>query len=383
MTVSTEAWVLYAAPAGVVGPAQLERETYEFADIADNEVLCESLYGCWEGNMGHAVARSPIDICKLRGEEKVVIGNTGVVRVLKTGHDVSTVQPGQNAMVFPAAVTDRHGYPEKIMGYDAPGTMGVLARRMKTKAWELIPLPENSRYSLAQWAAFSGRYVTAWSNWELASGTFRLLVGPEENPHPSVWGWGGGTALAELELAQRQGCRAVMLSGNDRRIAEIERAAIKALDRRKFGDLTFDERRFSTDRTARRKYLDAETAFLKEVQALTEGQGVNIFVDHIGTAVLRATMKALSREGVIATAGWKEGQVISFLRAVECIERHQHVHTHYARYRQGVEAMAYAERHGWMPRIDARIYGFDEIPALAESFLRGDHELFPVFSVNP
>jgi NADPH:quinone reductase-like Zn-dependent oxidoreductase len=302
--------------------------------------------------------------------------------VLETGRKVETVRAGQNAMVFPCAVADRYGYPEKIMGYDAPGTMGVLAKRMKTKAWELIPLPANTRYSLSQWAAFSGRYVTAWSNWELAFGTLRLLMGADENPHPTVWGWGGGTALAELELAKRHGCRTVMLSGNDRRIAEIARTGVTPLDRRAFGDLTFDERKFTTDRSARRTYLNAESAFLKAVKEQTEGQGVNIFVDHIGTPVLRATMKALSREGVIATAGWKEGQVISFLRAMECIARHQHVHTHYARYRQGVDAMAYAERHGWMPQLNDRAYSFDEIPELAERFIHGDHGLFPVFSVN-
>ena len=73
---------------------------------------------------------------------------------------------------------------------------------------------------------------------------------------------------------------------------------------------------------------------------------------------------------------------ITYLRAVECIERHQLIHTHYARYSQAVAAVAYGEEHGWMPEVDERIHSFDEIPLLADSFRRGEGGYFPVFSVN-
>jgi hypothetical protein len=73
---------------------------------------------------------------------------------------------------------------------------------------------------------------------------------------------------------------------------------------------------------------------------------------------------------------------ITYLRAVECIERHQLIHTHYARYSQAVAAVAYAEDHGWMPHVDERIHNFEEIPQLAERFRRGETGYFPVYSVN-
>ena len=87
-------------------------------------------------------------------------------------------------MLVPASVLDQWGYPDKILGYDAPGTMGCLSTRMLLKEHELLALPESTRFSLAQWAAFSVRFVTAWSNWELAYGAFRLLLRKYELPEP-------------------------------------------------------------------------------------------------------------------------------------------------------------------------------------------------------
>lgn len=379
-----EAWFLHPGQGAQSSErAQLVRETYEIDEPADDEVLADPLYGCWEGNMGHAVQRKPVDVCKLRCEPRVAVGNAGVVRVRSAGNKITHISRGQNGIIFSAGVVDKFGYPEKIFGYDAPHTMGCLATRIKLKGHHIIPIPANSRHSLAQWAAFSVRYVTAWSNWELAYGVYRLQVSKEEYPSPHVWGWGGGTSLGELDLARRIGCTAAMLSGSGRHLETIAKLGITPIDRRQFGDLTFDEGRFATDADYRRTYNRAEQAFLAEVNKRTDGNGVSIFIDHIGTAVYRATLKALARESVIATAGWKGGMVIGYLRAIECIERHQHVHTHYARYQQGVAAVGYAEANGWMPIVDDRLYNFDQLPELSDKYLAGETGIFPVYSVNP
>lgn len=383
MPVSATGWFLHAAAPDMIGqPGSLVRQDFELADIALDEVLAEPLYGCWEGNMEHGLSRRPIDICHMRGEERIVLGNAGVVRILAVGTDVRVLKPGQCAIVFASSVIDRFGYPERMLAYDAPGTMGCLATRIKLKGRELVPVPQGTRYALAQWAAFSVRYITAWSNWELAIGTFRLLVGADELPDPHVWGWSGGTTLAQLDLARRQGCRTVMLSGNDSHLEQIRRTGVAALDRRAFGALLFDEKRHAEDGAFRRAYAQAERSFLREVAERTGGENVQLFVDYIGSPVFRATSKALGREGIITTAGWKEGMNINYLRSIECIGRHQFIHTHYARYPQAVAAVAYAEEHGWMPEIDERIYRFDEIPELAARFRGGEAGFFPVYSVN-
>lgn len=383
MKYSSTGWFLHVATSDMVGqPGELVRQDFELDDLVGDEVLVEPLYGCWEGNMDHALSRRPIDICRVRGEERVVVGNAGVVRIVATGNDVRNLQPKQHAIVFASSVIDRFGYPKLMLAYDAPGTMGCLATRIKLKAHELVSVPEGTRHSLAQWAAFSVRYITAWSNWELAYGTFRLLVGHDEFPDPHVWGWSGGTTLAELDLARRQGCRTVMISGSDAHLEQIRRTGVTPLDRRKFGEILFDENRYAEDGAFRRAYAQAERAFLLQVAERTGGENVQIFVDYLGSPLFRATSKALGREGVITTAGWKEGMAITYLRSVECIGRHQFVHTHYARYSQGLAAVAYGEEHGWMPEIDERIYSFDEIPELAARFRRGETGFFPIYSVN-
>ncbi len=354
MTYQALAWVLCADSLDASQKPRLIQEQIELSDLEANEVLAAPIYGCWEGNMSHAIRSDPLDICQYRGENRVVIGNSAVVRVVRTGSQVRSVEAGQYAMVFPCGVEDRWGYMKEALGYDAAGRHGMLSTLVKLTTRQLIPIPKNSNYSLAQWAVFSVRYVTAWSNWELAYGVFRLQLRLQECPAPHVWGWGGGTTLAEIDLAKRFGCQVVMLSGTDRNLDTISRYGIRAIDRRRFGNLSFDQKQYRDN-----------------PDYLAQGP------------VYRATTKALARESVIATAGWKGGLTVTHLRAKECIGRHQHVHTHYARYSQGEQAVQFAEKTGWMPPPPERIYKFDQIPELASDYLENKTGYFPCYSVNP
>ncbi len=383
MPVHAKAWFIDAGDEGAApSPAELVCGSLELPDITADEVLVEPLFGCWEANMSHALQRKPIDICRARNEPRIVMGNTAVVRVLEAGASVKNLRAGQIGILFPAAVADRWGYPIKIIGYDGPGTVGCFATRLKLKECQVIPIPEGSRFSLPQWAAFSGRYVTAWSNWQMAYGTFRLHVSEAELPRLNVWGWGGGTTFAELHLARLLGHHSVMLSRNPRTLETIERCGIMPLDRSRFSALAFDDERYDADAAYRHDYRQSEEAFLNEVKRRTDGEMVHIFADFIGAPVYRATLKALSREGVLTTAGWKAGMVLSHVRAIECIQRHQLVNTHFARPAQAVEAMAFAERNGWMPIVDEPIAPFERIPELAQRYAAGEAGLFPVYSVN-
>jgi NADPH:quinone reductase-like Zn-dependent oxidoreductase len=382
MALTTEAWVLHPGPGADGVHADLRREAFEFSAPTEEEALVRPLFGCWEGNMGHAIERKPVDLCLQRKEPKVVMGNAGVVEVLSVGSRVTTVKPGDKAIVFCNGIWDEFGYPKRIFGFDAPGTIGVLARQTKLHQHQLIPIPAENRYDLKRWAAFSLRYVTAWSNWRLAFGMLRLQLNENELPEPFVFGWGGGVTLAELHLARLQGCRTYQISTEERREA-AEKLGIHGIDRTRFPHLNYDEERYKTDKEFRERYKASEELFLDEVRRLTEGRGVHIFLDYVGSPVIRATLKALSREGVVATAGWKEGMQLWFLRAIECIERHQFVHTHYARYSEGVQAVRFALANEWLPEVDERVYSFDEIPQLATDYLGGDFTYFPIFEVNP
>ncbi len=383
MTIKTDAWVLHAGEKGAAPvTTELVRETFSYDEPAADEALVSPLFGCLEGNMGHALERRPIDICRARGEDKVVIGNSGVVRVDKCGPEVDTVREGDTAIVFCNGEPDRYGYPEKIFAYDTPGSTGVLAKQIKMHAKQLIPIPADTAYRLEQWAAFSLRYITAWSNWELAYGTFRLLIGDDELPEPQVWGWGGGVTMGELALAKHAGCKTTQIASTDERLSAIDGLGINPLDRREFSDLYYDKKKFKKDEEYTAKYTAAEKSFISKVRELTGGAMVNIFVDFVGAPVFRATLKALARQGIVTTAGWKEGMMIDLVRASECIARHQHVHTHYARYSQGVAAVEFAEANGWLPPLDGNTYGFDEVPQMFADYKAGNIGWFPVFAVN-
>lgn len=383
MTVKTDAWVLHAGEKGAPPTkTELVREEFEFADIGPSEALVAPLFGCMEGNMAHGVERKPIDVPLARGEDKIVMGNAGVVRVEKVGADVTTVREGDTAIVFCNGEPDEYGYPKKIYGYDAVGSIGVMAKHSKLDEKQLIAIPANTSYPLEQWAAFSLRYITAWSNWQLAYGTLRLLLKEDELPAPEVWAWGGGVCLGELALAKHYGCKVTQIASTDERLTTIESLGIRAVDRREFYDLYFDKKRFRKDEDYTRKYSDAEEIFLNKVRDLTGGQMVNIFLDYVGVPVLRATLKALTRQGILATAGWKEGMMIELVRASECIARHQHINTHYARYHEGVEAVKFAEEKGWLPPLDSKVYDFDEVPQMYADYEADKVGWFPIFRIN-
>ncbi|HYU71492.1 MAG TPA: hypothetical protein VEL31_02325, partial [Ktedonobacteraceae bacterium] len=148
--INTEAWVLHMGPERPE-PAILMKEDFSFPDITENEVLVEPIYGCWEGNMAHAVDREPVDICRQRREAKIVIGNSGVVRILRAGTSVKHLNAGDLGLFYPVGSTGPNGYMLKVAGYDAPGSCGLLAKQMKLCPDQILPLPVQTRYSLRQW----------------------------------------------------------------------------------------------------------------------------------------------------------------------------------------------------------------------------------------
>ena len=381
MPISAEAWFVHAAKPGEEGPAELVRERYELEDLGPGEVLVEPLYGCWEANIQHAIERDPIDVCVQRGQPKAIIGNAGIARVLQVGEGVTGLREGQAVLPF-GLEEDEWGYPVRIMGFDSRMS-GLMTTRLKLPERGVVPIPEDTRYSLPQWAAFNNRYVTAWSNWRVAYGTFRLLLGEDELEQLHVWGWGGGTAFAEVQLACMLGHRGVCMASRPERLELIRAGGVQALDRSPFAELNFDERRYRSDPDYAERYQRSERTFLETVREVTGGRGVQIFVDMIGAPVFRATAKALSRHGVLTTAGWKLGMRMWYLRAVECIARHQFIHTHFARRSEAQDAVAFGEERGWMPTVDERVYEFDDVPQISRDYAAGEFRMFPIFRINP
>lgn len=382
--ITTDAWVLYRNESETPQPAELQREPYTF-ELTDDDVLVEPIYGCWEANMTHALERDPIDICRQRGEEKIVIGNSGVVRVLEDSATHPHLKAGQLCMIYGDPFNDKYGYTLQVLGYDAPYTMGLFAKQSKVPPQCLIPFPEESTFTAKEWAAFCVRYVTAWENWRVSYGCWRVQMPNVDPADIHVWAWGGGVGLAQLALARAEGFQTAMVASSDQRLALIESMGIRPIDRREFAGLSYEPEKYQQDPDYRARYVAAERRFLEIVNDHTGGEGVSIFVDNIGLPVFRATTKALARQGVITTSGWKHGMKLTVLRAIECINRHLHVHTHGSHNDEVGKAMAASAGLEWRPPVaDDPVYGWDEIPQLAEDYAAGRIEsYFPLYAINP
>lgn len=380
----TEAWIIERGGKGSSESGRLRKATIEPPDVGPNLVMVEPIYGCWEANMTHALTRDPVDVCRLRRDPHAVLGNAGVVRVAKTGPGVTTCREGDMCLVVPIGRQDEHGYPLTVLGYDEPHSSGLLAKQVVLHQLQLTKIPDATSNTYQQWAGFPVRFTTAWENWRLAFGLWKLMAAQmDEEPPIHVVGWGGGTTFAELQLARFDNCRTAMATATNQRAELLRGLEIEPLDRREFPMLAHDPQRYASDRSYRIQYLQSEGAFLKAIDEFTEGRRVSIFVDYIGAPLIRVTQKALALHGIITTAGWKCGSQLTIDRAVACLRRFQFVHTHACRRDEGVRSVEFAEQHGWLPPPGAEEYDWDAVPELAADYREGKIvSYFPVYRVN-
>lgn len=378
----TKAWLLDSSLIKEVG--ELELREIILPELEPHQAYVKPYYGCWEANQEHAIARDPVDICIQRGEESVVPGNACVVQVYQIGSGVTKVKNGDICMTFGTIQSDDEGYPIKVIGFDAPNRMGSLAKITILDEQHLIPFEGAVPFTLAQWAAFSARFVSAWSNWRVALACWRAQMPHADAKDHFVCAWGGGVSLAELRLAKDASFNTIMIASDEARLEKIKAKGIIAIDRREFIDLNYDPIQFKKEPSLLEKYKDAEKRFLSRIKDLTDGRGISIFIDNIGAPVYRVSLKSLRREGVITTCGWKKGMAINLMRAIECINRNIHVHTHYATYDEVVDAIQYAIENNWMPTVEeTAIYNWEDIPILAREYSEGRiASYYPVFRVN-
>jgi NADPH:quinone reductase-like Zn-dependent oxidoreductase len=254
----TAAWILRAGPENQPGtPGELARETLRLPDLTDWYTLVEPIYGSWDANISHTITRNPVDVARQRGEDSILLGNIGVVRVLRSDPGVTTIEEGNLCLLMPFGRRDEFGYAELAYAYDAPGTLGLLAERTVVPTDLLLPLPRDSHHTPRCWTPYA-RYFTAWDNWRVAHACWRSQMGEADPGEHLVFGWGGGVVLVELELARRAGFRVAMAASTDQRLAQLTAQGIESIDQRLF-----------PDRADPTTYLGAETG----VPGVTESGG--------------------------------------------------------------------------------------------------------------
>ncbi|MEB7040089.1 zinc-binding dehydrogenase [Staphylococcus gallinarum] len=340
----TEAWVLQKNK-----NQKLQKKRINLKSLKENEVLLSTKYLCLEGNYTHALEGKPQDLFKFRNEDEIILGNSGVVMVEKCGSQVTSVSPGDVCILFCNGVSDDLGYPKYITAYDKVNSMGTFSKKLVLNEKEVLKIPKNSKFSLKQWAAFSLKFITAWSNWQVAYKAWKIQnENSEISDNKYVFSWGGGVGLAELKLAKLYGFNACLITSSPKVSAEAEKHNIQTINR-----------------------LNGNQHIVNQINKLTNEKGANIFIDNIGVSTLKTTLKCMSREGVLTTSGWKSGGLLPISRPYACQNRHLHVYTHYATYEEGKNAMKFAIENSWMPEIH-NVLCWEELPEILLKYNSGE-----------
>jgi len=233
-----------------------------------------------------AAGMNRIDIWVRSGVYKVplprILGGDAAGVVEAVGDDVSNVSVGDRVVVNPAVTCGRcrfclTGYDSlcenhKLLGH---GLDGTYAEKIVVPASNLYPVPRGLEMHEA--AGIMVTYVTVWhamvSRAGLKPGSTVLVVGA-----------GSGVGVAAIQLCKLFGCTVVATVGDD---WKAEKA---------YG--------LGADHVVNRKKRNVSEA----VAEFTGGRGVDLVVEHAGSAIWDEAIKSLSPGGVMVYFGATSGE---------------------------------------------------------------------------
>jgi NADPH2:quinone reductase len=179
---------------------------------------------------------------------------------------VDAIGPGVTAV----AVGDRVAWA---------GVPGAYAELAIVSASRVVPLPDG--VSTEQGAAAMLQGMTAHY---LAFSTFRLAPGHTCLVHAAA----GGVGLLLCQIAKRLGARVIGTVSTPAKAA------------------------FARDAGADAVILYTEADFEAEVRAITAGRGVDVVYDSVGRTTFEASLRCLSRRGLLVLFGQSSGPVPAF-----------------------------------------------------------------------
>jgi NADPH:quinone reductase-like Zn-dependent oxidoreductase len=213
-----------------------------------------------------------------------ILGNDVAGEVAAVGSRVLHLQPGLECFVHPGLpggpTAERlRGDDNVAADYNIVGLFsdGGYAQYVRVPADNVLPKP--ARLSWEEAAAFPLTFLTAWHmlgrrRSGLRSGETVLVVGANS-----------GVGTAAIQVAKARGARVIATAGGEDKAAFAK-------------GLGADE---VVDHYARAGEIH------KAVYELTDGQGVDVAVDHVGAAVFMQCVKALRRGGRLVTCGTTTG----------------------------------------------------------------------------
>lgn len=232
-----------------------------------------------------AVALNHLDLFQRRGMERVTIGFPHISGADVAGTIVEapggTFAPGQRVMLQPGLSCGRcprclEGRDNECPRYDVLGyrSDGGYAELVKVPVQNVIALPD--AIGMVEAAAFPLTFLTAWhmllTRAAVQAGETVLVIGA-----------GSGVGQAAIQIARLHGARVIATAG-----------AMEKLSRaRALG--AFEAVNHATDDVP---------AFIKRV---TGGHGVDVVVEHVGTATWETSVRCLARSGRLVTCGATTG----------------------------------------------------------------------------
>jgi NADPH:quinone reductase-like Zn-dependent oxidoreductase len=213
-----------------------------------------------------------------------ILGSDVAGEVAAVGAEVTHVQPGLECFINPG-ISGGPGL-ERLRGddniaadYSPLGVFidGGYAQYVRVPADNVLPRP--ARLSWEEAAAFPLTFLTAWHmlgkrRADLRSGETVLVMGANS-----------GVGTAAIQIAKARGARVLATAGGADKLGFAK-------------GLGADE---AVDHYARAGEIH------KAVYELTGGQGVDVVVEHVGSAVFMQCVKALRRGGRLVTCGTTTG----------------------------------------------------------------------------
>ncbi len=232
-----------------------------------------------------ACALNHLDLWQRRGMERVQIPFPHISGADVAGEVISAPQgeyaPGSRVMLQPGLSCGRcaaclDGRDNECPKYDVLGyrSDGGYAEMVKVPVQNLIAIPDAIGFVEA--AAFPLAFLTAW---HMLITRARLRAGEDV----LVLGAGSGVGQAAIQIASRHGARVFATAGTDEKLTRA----------RQLG--AYDVVNHSSQDLAGR------------IREFTSGRGVDVVVEHVGTATWDKSLKSLTRGGRLVTCGATTG----------------------------------------------------------------------------
>ena len=232
-----------------------------------------------------ACALNHLDLWQRRGMARVTIGFPHISGADVAGEVVSTpdgeLATGRRVMLQPGLSCGRcvaclDGRDNECPSYDVLGyrSDGGYAEYVKVPVQNLIAIPD--AIGCVEAAAFPLVFLTAWhmliTRAQLRAGEDVLVLGA-----------GSGVGQAAIQIAWRHGARVFATAGTDAKLARARQLGAYEVVNHTTEDVP------------------------KRVREFTGGRGVDVVVEHIGTATWDRSLKCLVRGGRLVTCGATTG----------------------------------------------------------------------------